>query len=86
MFYCGAREEWVNHHWLKQFMHKLIPKNLTNNLVKPLKLIEIHREDIQSLPGLLKLLRGKTYRFLLFCDDLSFDHDDNQLQIFESYT
>ena len=51
-------------------------ENLTNNLVKPLKLIEIHREDIQSLPGLLKLLRGATYRFLLFCDDLSFDHDD----------
>ncbi len=51
-------------------------ENLTDNLFKPLKLIEIHREDIQSLPGLLKLIRGATYRFLLFCDDLSFDHDD----------
>lgn len=41
-----------------------------------LKLVEIHREDIPSLPRLLKLLRGSEARFLLFCDDLSFDNDD----------
>ena len=41
-----------------------------------LKLIEIHREDIVSLPRLLKALRGAPQRCLLFCDDLSFDHDD----------
>ncbi len=41
-----------------------------------LKLIEIHREDIVSLPRLLKALRGAAQRCLLFCDDLSFDHDD----------
>ena len=41
-----------------------------------LKLIEIHREDIVSLPRLLKTLRGAKQRCLLFCDDLSFDHDD----------
>ena len=41
-----------------------------------LKLIEIHREDMQSLPILLRLLRKHTFRFVLFCDDLSFDHDD----------
>ncbi len=41
-----------------------------------LKLIEIHREDIVSLPRLLKALRGAAPRCLLFCDDLSFDHDD----------
>jgi predicted AAA+ superfamily ATPase len=39
-------------------------------------LIEIHREDIPSLPALLGLLRGQDARFILFCDDLSFDHDD----------
>jgi predicted AAA+ superfamily ATPase len=41
-----------------------------------LKLIEIHREDIDSLPKLLALLKDAPYRFILFCDDLSFDHDD----------
>jgi hypothetical protein len=41
-----------------------------------LKLIEIHREDIPTLPALLRLLRGHDARCLLFCDDLSFDHDD----------
>jgi len=41
-----------------------------------LKLVEIHREDIPSLPRLLKLLRAAPCRFLLFCDDLSFDADD----------
>ena len=41
-----------------------------------LKLVEIHREDIPSLPRLLKHLRDRSQFFLLFCDDLSFDHDD----------
>ena len=41
-----------------------------------LKLIEIHREDIGSLPALMAILKASTCRFLLFCDDLSFDHDD----------
>ncbi|QXM24958.1 ATP-binding protein [Elioraea tepida] len=38
-----------------------------------LALIEIHREDIRTLPALLRLLRGLPRRALLFCDDLSFD-------------
>jgi uncharacterized protein len=41
-----------------------------------LKLVEIHREDIESLPDLMTLLRGAHYRFLVFCDDLSFDAQD----------
>jgi predicted AAA+ superfamily ATPase len=41
-----------------------------------LKLIEIHREDIESLPDLMALVRGSSYRFIIFCDDLSFDTDD----------
>ena len=41
-----------------------------------LVLIEIHREEIASLPLLLRRLRGDKRRFLLFCDDLSFDKDD----------
>ena len=41
-----------------------------------LKLIEIHREDIKSLPDLMTLLRGVSVRVIVFCDDLSFDADD----------
>ena len=44
--------------------------------IPPLKLIEIHREDIESLPVLMKMLRDSRHRFILFCDDLSFDHGD----------
>ncbi len=42
-----------------------------------LKLIELHREDLPSIGRLLALLRGAPFRFLLFCDDLSFDKDDS---------
>jgi hypothetical protein len=42
----------------------------------PLKLIEIHREDIESLPDLMALTRVSSYRFIVFCDDLSFDAED----------
>jgi predicted AAA+ superfamily ATPase len=41
-----------------------------------LKLIEIHREDIESLPALMELLRASEFRFIVFCDDLSFDGND----------
>jgi predicted AAA+ superfamily ATPase len=41
-----------------------------------LKLVEIHREDIDALPLCLAHLRGSGDRFIVFCDDLSFDRDD----------
>lgn len=41
-----------------------------------LKLIEIHREDIESLPALMEQLRASSFRFIVFCDDLSFDGND----------
>src|SRR5215212_6362020 len=41
-----------------------------------LKLVEIHREDIESLPELMALMRDAPYRFSLFCDDLSFEAED----------
>ncbi len=42
-----------------------------------LKIVEIHREDINSLPQLTAMLRGHPeYRFIIFCDDLSFDNQD----------
>ena len=42
----------------------------------PLKIVEIQREDLPSVARLLNLLRASEARFLLFCDDLSFSHDD----------
>jgi predicted AAA+ superfamily ATPase len=42
-----------------------------------LKIIEIQREDLPSIGRLLHLLRGTDQRFILFCDDLSFSHDDS---------
>jgi len=44
--------------------------------VKPLKLVEIHREDIESLPALMAIMRDADCRFIVFCDDLSFDAND----------
>jgi predicted AAA+ superfamily ATPase len=41
-----------------------------------LKLVEIHREDIESLPELMALVRDAPYRFIVFCDDLSFEAED----------
>jgi len=41
-----------------------------------LKLVEIHREDIEGLPALMSVLREAPYRFIVFCDDLSFDAGD----------
>lgn len=41
-----------------------------------IKLVEIHREDIDSLPRCLNIMRSSQDRFIVFCDDLSFDHDD----------
>ena len=42
----------------------------------PLKIVEVQREDLPSIGRLLTLLRGAPERSVLFCDDLSFSHDD----------
>jgi predicted AAA+ superfamily ATPase len=42
----------------------------------PLKIVELQREDLPSVGRLLNLLRDSAARFVLFCDDLSFSHDD----------
>ncbi len=47
------------------------------DLAAPLKLVEIAREDIADLPRLMTLIRPAPARFLVFCDDLSFDGDDS---------
>jgi uncharacterized protein len=50
--------------------------NLNRKPADRLKLIEIHREDIESLPALMDLLRSSDFHFIVFCDDLSFDGND----------
>jgi len=41
-----------------------------------LKIVEVQREDLPSIGRLLTILRASSARFVLFCDDLSFSHDD----------
>ncbi|RST86504.1 ATP-binding protein [Aquibium carbonis] len=60
----------------KSSLVKAAHASVNVSAMTPLKLVEIHREDIDSLPGLLAILKTSRYRFVLFCDDLSFDHDD----------
>ncbi|MGI9403832.1 MAG: ATP-binding protein [Hyphomicrobium sp.] len=62
---------------------KAVHADVRNRLAKELraagtdlKLIEIHREDVSSLPSSLSAMRGSNHRFIVFCDDLSFDKDD----------
>ncbi|CAL77790.1 putative ATPase family protein [Bradyrhizobium sp. ORS 278] len=50
--------------------------NLARKPADRLKLIEIHREDIESLPALMDILRAAPFHFIVFCDDLSFDGND----------
>ncbi len=49
-----------------------------------LALIEIAREDIATLPELLRILRGETRRCLVFCDDLSFEREDADYKALKS--
>ncbi len=53
--------------------HGAVAAELPNSLA----LVEIHREDIPSLPRLLAILRDQPRRCILFCDDLSFGTDDS---------
>src|ERR1700754_3758959 len=50
--------------------------NLERKPADRVKLIEIHREDIESLPALMELLRSSPFHFIVSCDDLSFDGND----------
>ncbi len=49
-----------------------------------LALIEIQREDIRTLPELLNVLRESSRRFLVFCDDLSFEREDQDYKALKS--
>ena len=49
-----------------------------------LALVEIHREDVRSLPELLNVLRGQPRRCLILCDDLSFEREDSDYKALKS--
>jgi len=61
---------------LVKAVHAQINQQMEAENLTPLKLVEIHREDIESLPALMALLRDAPFHFALFCDDLSFDAED----------
>jgi len=60
----------------KSSLVKAVHATVNGEKKRRLALIEIHREDIPSLPQLLTHLRGSDRRCIVFCDDLSFDGDD----------
>ncbi len=60
----------------KSSLIKAVHARLNAETPHALALIELHREDTASLPRLLGRLRGATRRFVVFCDDLSFDDHD----------
>jgi predicted AAA+ superfamily ATPase len=61
---------------LVKAVHAAVNAELGKAGKPPVVLVEIHREDIPSLPRLLGLLRASSRRVILFCDDLSFDGED----------
>ncbi|WKW51861.1 ATP-binding protein [Rhodomicrobium lacus] len=61
---------------LVKAVHAEVAAKLAANGASALKLVEIHREDIESLPRCLSHMRESPHRFIVFCDDLSFDADD----------
>ncbi len=60
----------------KSSLVKAIHAALNAEKARALALVEIHREDIPTLPRLLAILRASSRHFVLFCDDLSFDGGD----------
>ncbi len=61
---------------LVKAVHAEINRRLADERSGRLKLVEIHREDIESLPQVMSLLRADPHQALVFCDDLSFDAGD----------
>ena len=67
----GERAAWASQAWFKAVHAEILRKG------HELKMVEVRREDLPSMGRLLGLLRAESKtRFVLFCDDLSFSHDD----------
>ena len=61
---------------LVKAVHAAVDAKLAPGKDGGLKLVEIHREDVETLPELMAILRTARARFIMFCDDLSFDAAD----------
>lgn len=60
---------------LVKAVHAEVAQGLDND--RRLVLVEINREDIATLPALMRVISGRAERFIIFCDDLSFDKDES---------
>ena len=60
----------------KSSLVKAIHAAINKDRPRPLKLVEVHREDISTLPELMEILKAAPFQIILFCDYLSFDNDD----------
>jgi predicted AAA+ superfamily ATPase len=65
---------------LVKAVHEVVNRELPGSLA----LVEIHREDVRSLPDLLNVLRGRPRRCLILCDDLSFEREDSDYKALKS--
>lgn len=60
----------------KSSLVKAVQFSVAEETGVPVKLVEVHREDIATLPVLMDILKTAPAPVIVFCDDLSFDHDD----------
>ncbi len=60
----------------KSSLVKAVHGSINHQLPGALVLVEIHREDVESLPALMTLLKSAGRQTVVFCDDLSFDKDE----------
>ena len=68
----------------KSSLVKAVHEVVNRQAPERLALVEIHREDVRSLPELLNVLRGKPRRCLILCDDLSFEREDSDYKALKS--
>ncbi|WP_353572270.1 ATP-binding protein [Candidatus Albibeggiatoa sp. nov. BB20] len=62
----------------------LIKALLNQYADKGLRLIEVDKQDLIDLPDIVETLQQQQYRFVIFCDDLSFEHDDASYKALKS--
>jgi predicted AAA+ superfamily ATPase len=60
----------------KSSLVKAVHAEVAGQVEGRLILIEISREDIEALPRLMRIIANEDARFIVFCDDLSFDKDE----------
>jgi predicted AAA+ superfamily ATPase len=68
----------------KSSLIKAVHAVVNAQVAEGLALVEIHREDVRSLPDLLNVLRGQPRRCLVLCDDLSFEREDSDYKALKS--